>query len=319
MTKKLKLLLLSEKRDYIVEKPLGQKIDWKAYNASWYTRLFDQALEKECDLDQYGPGFKNFDKNQSLSELASRKPYDAVIVRLSREQGFKDFNEIKPLKVNIAGDLFDGGFRMQRYREHHSRCHYDLMLCYSELTQYWAYRWEYADNFEFLPFSADININQNLFLPKQYDVMACFNSWARAKRSLNRHRIKILISRKMPIRHWTDRAYYMDHVWKINQSKICMNYAHQGFFNPRYFEILACGGFLLTSQPKYDFNSIGLMPVKHFATYSNLEDLPDIINYWLTHKKERKRIARRGMRYARRYHSTKRRARQMIGIINKYL
>ena len=133
-----------------------------------------------------------------------------------------------------------------------------------------------------------------------------------------RKKIKELVL-KMTITSWVDCCWYIDHVRKINQSRICLNYISTGFFNPRFFEVLACGGFLLTDQPIYDLELVGLRAGEHFATYEGLHDIEDKMEYWLNHDKERERIARRGMRFVRRYHSTKVRVKEFIQKIEKFL
>lgn len=318
--KKLNILFLGDKRHYLLEPNVGQEINWKKYKHTWHEALFREELDRQCNITHYGKDYSNdYDPNLSVKEIIDRfDTHFDIILTSYTDQKFNEFDDIKNiLKVSIAGDVYNNAFRSQKNWYHYQSHSYDLLFGYSSLVTYWAKEWGYAKGFEILPFSVDINIYQKWNIPKKFDVMASFVS-TRQKKSLVRHQIKRMVD-KMSVRCWTKRAYYIDNVLKINQSKICINYLHQGFFNPRYFEILACGGFLLTDQPKYDLDLIGLKAGKHFATFTNLYDLKDKIIYWLSHDKERKRMARHGMRFVRKYHNTKIRVKQFIELVRRYL
>ena len=52
---------------------------------------------------------------------------------------------------------------------------------------------------------------------------------------------------------------------------------------------MACGGFMLSN---YQSELCELfVPGEHFACYDSLEQVPDIVAYYLEHEKERKEIA----------------------------
>ena len=77
---------------------------------------------------------------------------------------------------------------------------------------------------------------------------------------------------------------------KYSRSKICINIhnANIDSFNPRTYEILAVGSFLLTDERKeYD----GLTPGEDFADYSSVEDMLEKIDYYLKHDDEREKMA----------------------------
>ncbi len=83
-------------------------------------------------------------------------------------------------------------------------------------------------------------------------------------------------------------------------SKICLNdyvdTANGIGFNQRMFEVMGCGGFLLTRHaPNFD----GLFPEGIFVTYTDLQDCLDKIKYYLTHDAEREEIAKAGQRFVR--------------------
>jgi len=319
----MRILFLGEKRDYFLERDLGQEIDWKKFRFTWYEELFRDEIGRQCDVVHYGSGYiEDFNPDLSVKEIVGMfgDDFDIILTSCMLWEHFKGFNDVKYIpKVTIAAEVYNNAFRMGKTRTHFANHKYDLLFGFSSLVTFWAEQWEYAKHFEILPFSVDINVYQKWNIPKRFDVMGSFNSFIRAKRSPVRHQIKRLLQEKMPLTSWTKRSYYIDNVIKINQSKICLNYLHQGFFNPRYFEVLACGGFLLTDQPVYDLKRVGLKAGKHFATFKGLEDLEEKIEYWLNHKKERKRIARQGMRFVRRYHNTKVRVKEFIQKVEKFL
>ena len=62
-------------------------------------------------------------------------------------------------------------------------------------------------------------------------------------------------------------------------------------FNQRMFEVMGCGGFMLTREAA---NFEGVFPPNIFATYTDEKDLLEKIDYYLKHEKERDAIARKG-------------------------
>ncbi len=78
----------------------------------------------------------------------------------------------------------------------------------------------------------------------------------------------------------------------------------------RIFDILACGGFVLTNfQPELPQF---LSPGEDLIYYENLEDLASKADYFLHHEKERMEIAENGFETVRRYHTYPVRLAQMI-------
>lgn len=77
---------------------------------------------------------------------------------------------------------------------------------------------------------------------------------------------------------------------KYSRSKICLNIHNSNIdsFNPRAYEILATGGFLLTDARK---NYDGLIPGEDLVCYSSVEEMIEKIEYYLFHDDEREKIA----------------------------
>lgn len=81
----------------------------------------------------------------------------------------------------------------------------------------------------------------------------------------------------------------------------------------RIFDVLGAGGFLLTNYKKgleYNFK-VGT----DFIIYRDLQDLIEIIKYYLLHDKERKEISNNGFETVKRYHTYDLRLREIMNIV----
>lgn len=80
----------------------------------------------------------------------------------------------------------------------------------------------------------------------------------------------------------------------------------------RIFDILGCGGFVLTNfqteLPEY------FIPGEDLVCYENLDDLSDKVEYYLNHEKERQEIAENGFQKASSFHTYTIRLSQMISL-----
>ncbi len=104
--------------------------------------------------------------------------------------------------------------------------------------------------------------------------------------------------------HYIDNGYFLPN--KVaefyRRSKICLNVNgdERDSMNPRSFEIMATGAFHLTDERRFYGD---MVPGEHLATYKDPDDMICQIEYYLTHEKERKRIARNGMELVREKYS----------------
>ncbi|MCQ2520310.1 MAG: DUF3880 domain-containing protein [Lachnospiraceae bacterium] len=78
----------------------------------------------------------------------------------------------------------------------------------------------------------------------------------------------------------------------------------------RIFDILGCGGFLITNY-QAEIPSL-FEPGVDLETYSSIEELEDKCDYYLTHDEERAQIARNGYEKTVQYHTVKHRVKDMI-------
>lgn len=83
--------------------------------------------------------------------------------------------------------------------------------------------------------------------------------------------------------------------------------------NLRFFEILACGGFLLTNYLD-DLEKLFELD-KEIVCYRDAKELREKAKYYLAHPKEREEIARRGHERVLREHTYKNRMKEMIDIL----
>lgn len=83
----------------------------------------------------------------------------------------------------------------------------------------------------------------------------------------------------------------------------------------RIFEIMGSGGFLLSNYQE-DFLDF-FIPGEDFDYYSSYGDLMEKAEYYLTHEKERKEIARNGYEKIKQFHSYKNRLDVILSIISE--
>ena len=94
----------------------------------------------------------------------------------------------------------------------------------------------------------------------------------------------------------------MPHVFK--HSKINLNITLRSIVSGiplRVFDIMGCGGFLLTNYQQDMFEYF--VPEEDFIFYSDMEELSDKCKFFLEHDDIRKKIAGNGYEKVRKYHT----------------
>lgn len=77
----------------------------------------------------------------------------------------------------------------------------------------------------------------------------------------------------------------------------------EGFVSNRFYETLGAGAFLL-HQPIPGFEKLtGFKAGKHYATFTDANNLASQVEFFMTHKKERERIRRAGVREYQKNHT----------------
>lgn len=98
--------------------------------------------------------------------------------------------------------------------------------------------------------------------------------------------------------------YYSQAPYVYKNSKINLNITLRSIGNGiplRVFDIMGCGGFLLTNYQADMFELFE--PDKDFVYYTDYDDLLAKVEYYLTHEEERKRIAQNGYEKVKKYHT----------------
>ena len=86
-----------------------------------------------------------------------------------------------------------------------------------------------------------------------------------------------------------------------------------GFVSNRLFQALAAGGAMYMQQHVKGLDELtGFIAGKHYVEWSDFRDLKAKIEYYLEHDEERRKIARLGTRYCRRYHSFDARVKELF-------
>ncbi len=89
--------------------------------------------------------------------------------------------------------------------------------------------------------------------------------------------------------------YYTQAPYAMKCAKINLNISLRSIHTGmplRALDILGCGGFLLTNY-QADFMEY-FEPGKDFVYYSHVNEIPDLVHYYLEHESERQEIARNG-------------------------
>lgn len=113
-----------------------------------------------------------------------------------------------------------------------------------------------------------------------------------------------------------------DFVRAINELKIHLNLniygpGGDGLLVGRVWETVGCGTFLLTQRKDFieDFFEDGL----HLVLFNTPRECAEKINYYLTHDKERQKIAKQGYEHGLKHHTYVARAKTIIKEVDEFL
>jgi hypothetical protein len=103
---------------------------------------------------------------------------------------------------------------------------------------------------------------------------------------------------------------------KYNECKICFNIAMKDDVNMRCFEVMGCGGFLMTDRVQ----SIDELMTdgKHCAIYTDINDMIEKAHYYLEHDEEREAISKAGYEHAMAKHTIDHRVDVILEEIKKF-
>jgi len=130
--------------------------------------------------------------------------------------------------------------------------------------------------------------------------------------------IENLPSRSPIKKHYVGQAWGMQMYQILNRSKITLN--HHGVIEPyannmRLYEATGIGTMLITDWKKnlHEMFEIG----KEIVVYKNPEECSELIEYYLSHDKERETIAKAGQQRTLRDHTYYQRMQELVDIIGK--
>lgn len=290
----------------------------KIKKRNWGHQLFKNEIGKQYDTTYYGQYYKGYNPNYTVQDIISKycksKP-DAIITYCTSDKQFIGLDKVKNIiKVHFILDYVDGMIKTQNKRIIENK--YDIVFAFTQLAMNRLRSSNIMDDdmSKVLPFSVDTNVYRNMKLKKYHDVMAVFT--VNPKYYPNRSRVISLV-KNMNVKSITNYIIHNKMIETINRSKI--NITSNNRFKSlslRYTETLACGGFLLADRPD-DLDILELIDGEHLVIYNDLKDLKDKILYYLSHNKERKKIAKQGEDFVRENHSCEVRVKEMIEFITK--
>ncbi len=101
----------------------------------------------------------------------------------------------------------------------------------------------------------------------------------------------------------------------FSRAKIVLNESILQELNFRFFEALPCGAMLLTEEIGENLSAV-FAPGKHLAVY-NQDNLEEVVQFYLEHSEKRAEIARAGKEFCLAAHTTKKRAAELVEILQR--
>src|SRR3989338_2086358 len=163
-----------------------------------------------------------------------------------------------------------------------------------------------------LPHACEPEIHKDFHLPRTIDIsfVGSIDAWQNPKRSFYLEAFKKNFDTKV----YTN-LYFEEMARIYSQSKIVINISADQDQNMRFFETMSCGAFLLTDYiPSKNLNNL-FIPGTHFAFYHSLPEAIKLANFYLSHSKERKKVAKRGQEETLKHHTYQNRVQFMLQTI----
>ena len=145
----------------------------------------------------------------------------------------------------------------------------------------------------------DPEIHKRLELPRTYDI-----GYVGTNGDSPRKFILQALEERYP-NSYIAHAYYLDMCRIYSQSKIGFSFAiRDECFTMRNFEIMSSGAMLLQHRlPDDSAQKLGYDEGKHFVAFESPKELFQVIDYYLSHDKERETIAESGFEFTRFHHT----------------
>jgi spore maturation protein CgeB len=166
----------------------------------------------------------------------------------------------------------------------------------------------------FISQGVDTDIFMPLAVNPLFDVMAVYGlvSYIYPTREAVQKAINSLPGVTSLIGNWKSNIKHEKYAESVARSKIfvCANGINNQVLM-KYFEVMSSGTLLLTNMPR-DCKAYGFIPGKHFAVWSDIDDLVKKIYFYLEHESVRESIAAAGMKFVRSKFSTKKIASEIV-------
>jgi len=287
---------------------------------NWGHQLFRDEFGRQTPTKYYGNGFLGFNSKLTVQQIIRNhcdwKPDLIMTYGWRYSKDFKGLGKINDIpKVHITVDYGrPEGIPIQNAFFKQNK--YDLVFAITLNAWRLLRKNKVCDMIEISPFSVDTTKYVSLGLKKKDQVLAAFTT--RSDIYPDRTKVQQII-KSMGYPVVTRRIVHQELIKSINRSKIIVT--SNNIFRSvsmRYTETMSCGGFLLADEPE-DMDFLGYIDGKHFVVYRDMRDLQRKIRYYMTHDRQREKIAKQGMEFVRETYSNEKRVQDMIKLMKQRL
>lgn len=163
-------------------------------------------------------------------------------------------------------------------------------------------------NVSWLPLACDPEYHKAYSLSPEYDV--CFVGHLTRGYLDRRDIISLLTSKYKTL---VSNTYLHDLAAAYSRAKIAFNKSGKGDLNARVFEALACRKFLVSDRIGNGADEL-FVDRKHLAFYDSIDNLIELIDYYLANEAERELIAEQGQKEVYQKHTYLHRARTILEV-----
>jgi hypothetical protein len=304
-----------------------------------------KVLGKENVVDYpWNPKFnlpiKSYPKNLGFKSISFRFPFmnsfkeiDFVILASAKKDVLESYLKILPLVKNKPILFLDGGDFSEIggdfYREHSGDLYeaaikkrpFDIILKREYISSLHAH---HSNIFPF-PFSFPYNITFPTISEsfKKYDV----SFWGQQYPQIRTNALNLLAGKydcnqngtTLDQNFQTYKRRGLFYLEEISRCKIVLNFRGFGWDTMRYWEVPATGTFMISQEPKISIPN-NFESGKHLVWCSDsLDDLIDLIDYYLARPLEREKMAINAREHLIKYHLNTARAATLIEIVQRIL
>jgi len=175
--------------------------------------------------------------------------------------------------------------------------HYDLVFCAQKQGAQRLKRRKKVET-AWMPLACDPDVHKKINIEKIYDIGFVGTD---GKKSLRKNLLKELKLRYP--KSFLGPAPFTEMSRIYSASRIGFNYSIRNDINMRMFEVMSCGALLVTNRIKKNGLEELFEDGKHLVVYKNPRELFKLINYYLTHEREREEIAKNGHQLVAKHHT----------------